>query len=142
MGLSDRDAAFVDEHNSGAMITVGTDGMAKVARVAVAVVDGKLWSSGTEDRVRTRRLRRDPRCTLYVYGPSFPWIGIEADVRILDGEDAPQLNLRLFRKMQGRPTGPISWFGGEYEESRFLQAMADERRIIYEFHVHRVYGMR
>ena len=78
----------------------------------MALVDGKLWSSGTADRVRTRRLRRDPRCTLFVYDTGYAWLALETSVTILDGPDAAERNLRLFRVMQDRPTGPLSWFGG------------------------------
>jgi hypothetical protein len=123
------------------MITVGRDGTPKVARVGVALVDGKLRSSGTTDRVRTRRLRRDPRCTLYVHDPGYAWLALETSVTILDGPDAPELNLRLFRVMQDRPTGPLSWFGGELSEDGFLRAMVDEGRLLYEFEVHHTYGL-
>jgi hypothetical protein len=141
VSLSEADLKFLTEHHSAAMITVGADGRPKAARVGVAVVDGKVWSSGTHDRVRTRRLRDDPRCTLYVHDQGFAWRALESDVTILDGADAPQLNLRLFRLMQNRPTGPLSWFDGDLDEGEFLQAMADERRLIYEFEVRRSYGM-
>jgi hypothetical protein len=61
---------------------------------------------------------------------------------MLDGPDAPELNLRLFRVMQGRPIGPLSWFGAELDEEDFLRAMVDEQRLIYEFEVQRAYGIR
>ena len=142
MGLSNRDVEFLKDHHTAAMITVGADGFAKTARVGVTLVDGKLWSSGTADRVRTRRLRREPRCTLFVFAASaFEWLTLETTVTILDGTDAPAQNLRLFREMQGRASGPLSWFGGELGEEEFLRAMVDERRVIYEFDVHRTYGL-
>ncbi|HMC52072.1 MAG TPA: pyridoxamine 5'-phosphate oxidase family protein [Acidimicrobiales bacterium] len=142
MGLSDRDVEFLDQHRSAAMLTVGTSGFPKAARVGVVLVDGKLWSSGTEDRVRTKRLRRDPRATLFVFdGGGFAWLALEATVSILDGTQAPGQSLRLFRVMQGKPAGPLSWFGGELGEEEFLQTMVDERRLIYEFEVHHTYGL-
>jgi PPOX class probable F420-dependent enzyme len=141
MSLTQPDSDFLIDHHSAAMITVGRDGTPKVSRVGVALVDGKLWSSGTADRVRTGRLRRDPRCTLYVYDPGYAWLALETTVTILDGPDAAQLNLRLFRVMQDRPTGSLSWFGGELSEEDFLRAMVDERRLVYEFEVHHTYGM-
>jgi uncharacterized pyridoxamine 5'-phosphate oxidase family protein len=141
MGLSERDIEFLKEHHSAAMITVGSEGVAKVARVGVALVDGKLLSSGTQDRVRTRRLRQDPRCTLFVQDPGYAWLAAETSVTILDGTDAPELNLRLFRIMQSRPTGPLSWFGGELSEDDFLRTMTEEQRLIYQFEVDRTYGM-
>jgi Pyridoxamine 5'-phosphate oxidase len=134
-------AEFLATNHAAAMITIAADGTPKPVRVGIALVDGKLWSSGTAGRVRTRRLRRDPRCTLFVFETGgFSWLGLDTTVTVLDGPGAPAANLRLFRVMQGRPTGPLSWFGGELDEDRFLAAMRDEERLIYEFGVHRVYG--
>jgi len=141
MGLSESELAFLADHHSAAMITVGADGLAKVARVGVALVDGKLWSSGTADRARTRRLRRDPRCTLYVHDPGFAFLALETTVTILDGPDAPALSLTLFRRMQDKPAGPLSWFGGELEDDQFLERMSAEQRLIYEFEPQRTYGL-
>lgn len=140
MSLTEQDRKFLEANQSAAMITVGADGRAKVARVGVALVHGKLWSSATEDRVRTKRLRRDPHCTLFVYDDRFSWLGLETTVSILDGPDVPSLSVRMFRQMQNRLTGPLSWFGGELTEEQFLQV--EERRLIYEFDVHRSYGLQ
>ena len=140
MTLSAQDLAFLEENHAAAMITVAPSGGARAVRVGVALVDGKLWSSGTRGRVRTRRLRLDPRCTLFVFDNAFRWVTLETSVAILDGADAPRLNLRLFRVMQGKASGPLSWFGTELDEDDFLQAMVDEGRLIYEFEVQRAYG--
>jgi len=141
MTFTDAEVAFLDRQHTAAMITVGRDGLPKVARVGVAVVDGQLWSSGTRDRVRTRRLREDPRCTLFVFDGQFSWLALETSVRLLDGDEAAEQNVRLFRVMQQRPAGPLSWFGGELDEEAFLRQMAEEGRLIYEFDVHRSYGV-
>ena len=141
MKLTDSEVTFLEKNHSAAMVTVNSDGIAKVARVGVALIDGKLWSSGTADRVRTKRLRSDPRCTLYVHDNIFSFLALETTVTILDGPDAAELNLRLFRVMQGKPTGPLSWFGGEYEEEAFLAHMQSEQRLIYEFEPHHTYGL-
>lgn len=139
--LSEKEIEFLSSNRTAAMITVDSAGVAKTARVGVALVDGRLWSSGTRERVRTRRLRRDPRCTLFVFSDSFSWLTVESTVSILDGPDAPELNVRLFRLMQDRPTGPLSWFGGELDEDAFRARMVEEGRLIYEFGVERTYGM-
>ena len=141
MNLSEPDLEYLRDNYSAAMITVGGDGVAKAVRVGVALVDGRLWSSGTADRVRTERLRHDPRCTLFVFDSGFGSMTLESTVTVLDGPDAPNRNLRLFRVMQNRPTGPLSWFGAELDEDDFLRAMVDEQRLIYEFGVRRTYGM-
>lgn len=141
MNLSEPDLEYLRDNHSAAMITVGGDGVAKAVRVGVALVDGRLWSSGTADRVRTERLRHDPRCTLFVFDSGFGSMTLESTVTVLDGPDAPNRNLRLFRVMQDRPTGPLSWFGAELDEDDFLRAMVGEQRLIHEFGVRRTYGM-
>src|SRR5262245_20465189 len=141
MTLSDSDIAFLDKTVSAAMITVGSDGFAKALRVGVKLIDGKLWSSGTRDRMRTRRLRRDSRATFMVFDAEFSYLTLETEITILDGPDAAELNLRFFRAIQAKPTGPLSWFGGELDEQQFLQTMRDEGRVIYEGEVTRAYGM-
>ena len=141
MELSESELAFLKDHHSAAMITIGPGGMPKTARIGVALVDAKLWSSGTQDRVRTRRLRSDPRCTLYVHDPGFAWLALETTVSILEGADIPAQSVRLFREMQGKPTGNLTWFGNDLSEPEFLKRMVDEHRLIYEFDVHRTYGL-
>ena len=101
----------------------------------------RLWSSGTQDRVRTSRLRRDPRCTLFVFDQQFSWLTLETTVTLLEGPEAAAQNLRLFRAMQNRPSGSLSWFGGELDEASFLQTMTEEGRLVYEFDITRSYGM-
>lgn len=140
--FSAKEVEFLEKNRTAAMITVTPDGIAKTARVGVALVDGKVWSSGTTDRVRTRRLRADPRCTLFVFSDSFNWLTIESTVTILDGPDAPELNVRLFRVMQNRPTGPLGWFGGELDEEAFRARMVEEGRLVYQFEAQRTYGLQ
>ncbi|MDX6410347.1 MAG: hypothetical protein QOE13_3418, partial [Gaiellaceae bacterium] len=70
------------------MITVAADGVAKAVRIAVGLVDGKLWSSGTQTRARTRRLRQDPRCTLYVHDAKWFYLTLETTVTLLELPDA------------------------------------------------------
>lgn len=144
--MDDRALAFVNETRSAAMTTLRRDGTPHTVRVGVAVVDGKIWSSGTRDRVRTRHLRRDPRSTLFVFDAAFRWLSLQCGVNILDGPDAPQQNLRLFQVMQSGMTpapspGKIMWFGAERTEAEFLASMVEEHRLIYEFEPTRVYGM-
>ncbi len=141
MSLSDEDLEYLKTNQSAAMITVGGDGRPKVARVAVTLVDGKLWSSGTADRARTKRLRRDPHCTLFVFDSGWSWLTLETTVRLLDGPDAVDLSMRLFRTMQDRPAGDLTWFGKDYDEQSFRKLMVDEGRLVYEFDVERTYGM-
>lgn len=131
--MDDKVREFLEDNHDAVMTTVKKDGMPHVARIGVGLVDGKLWSSGTQTRVRTKHLRRDPRCALMVLDSStrYRWLGLECRVTILDGDDAPELNLKLYRTLAGEPD----------DVDEYLEAMVKEERLIYEFEVLKSYGM-
>jgi PPOX class probable F420-dependent enzyme len=138
--FDDAQRAFLEQNHRAAMITLRPDGAAHTVRVGAALVDGKLWSSGTQTRVRTKHLRRDPRSTLWVFDNEYRWLTIESTVTMLEGDDAAARNVKLFRVMQSKPSGDLAWFGKALDESAFLRQMKDEQRLIYEFEPLRVYG--
>jgi PPOX class probable F420-dependent enzyme len=147
MQLSEPGRAFLEAARGAAMITLRRDGSAHAVRVGVALVDGKIWSSGTADRVRTRHLRRDPRAALFVFGSGHEALTIEATVRIIEGPEVPELSWKLFSVMQRGMTpapapGHLMWFGKQKTRDEFLRQMVEERRLIYEFDVTREYGLR
>jgi PPOX class probable F420-dependent enzyme len=113
------------------MTTLKADGTPHVARIGVGLVDGKLWSSGTLDRARTKHVRRDPRSTLFVWDTKNgqAWMGLETVVTIRQ-DDPVEDNLRLYRALAGEPD--------DLEEYR--AAMVAEKRIIYEFDIKKAYG--
>jgi hypothetical protein len=130
------------------MVTIRPDGSPHAVRCGVGLVDGKLWSSGRPDRVRSGHLRRDPRATLFVFAAEaaggFGYLSLDTTVTILDGPDAPELNRQLFTVMQAgmnRPPGTLFWEGTPRTADEFLQIMIAERRLIYEFQITRTYGM-
>jgi PPOX class probable F420-dependent enzyme len=114
------------------MATLRADGTPHLVRVGVGLVDGKLWSSGTKTRVRTRHLRHDPRATLFVLDPkdAWHWLALETTVTIHDGPDAVDRNLALYRVLAGEPD----------DLDEYRRAMVDEQRLIYEFEINRAYG--
>jgi PPOX class probable F420-dependent enzyme len=125
--------AFLRDHHQAIMATTKKDGRAHLTRVAVGLVEGRLWSSGTQDRIRTKHLRRDPRCTLMVVDGATPyrWMALETTVEILDGDSAVDDNLALYRVLAGEPD----------DLQEYREAMVTERRLIYEFEIQRSYGM-
>ncbi len=144
MVLDDAARSFLESQHAAAMTTLRADDMPHSVRVAVALVDGKIWSSGTPKRLRTKHLHRDARSTLFVFDNAWRWLSMECRVRILEGTEVPQQSLRMFQQMQqGMPisTGHVLWYGSEITIDGFLQAMIDERRLIYEFEVERFYGL-
>jgi PPOX class probable F420-dependent enzyme len=130
--VDDRVRSFLEQHHSAVMATIKKDGLPHVARIGCGLVDGKLWSSGTKTRTRTKFLRRDPRATLFVFDEkdAYSWMGLECTVNILDGPEAVDQNLALYRTLAGEPS--------DVEEYR--AAMVAEQRIIFEFEVQRSYG--
>jgi hypothetical protein len=114
--------------------------------VGVGIIDGRLWSSSTQTRLRTKHLRRDPRSTLLIFDPQWLYLTLECRVTILDGRDAPQMNMRFMKAMQQKQNmpveaGKVSWFGRQLTEGEFLETMVQEQRLIYEFDVLRHYGL-
>lgn len=131
--MDDKVQEFLEQNHDAVMTTVKKDGMPHVARIGIGLVDGTLWSSGTQTRVRTKHLRRDPRAALMVLDSSsrYRWLGLECNVSILDGDDAPHLNLKLYRTLAGEPD----------DVDEYLGAMVKEQRLIYEFEIVKAYGM-
>jgi PPOX class probable F420-dependent enzyme len=143
--LAEGDARFVAAHPHAAMITVGADGRPKAVKMEAAVVDGFLESASHAGKVRTRRLRRDPRCTLYFADDEYRWLTVEADVEIVAGPDAPARLLRYFRVRDSKPTGPLDYHSDRshhagLDDDAFQAVMADEDAVLYRFTVTRTYG--
>lgn len=130
--MDDTVREFLTTHHAAVMATIRKDGQPHVARVTIALVDGKLWSSSTQTRLRTQFLRRDPRATLCVLdeGNAGRWLGLEAKVRLLDGPDAARQNLALRRVIAGDPP----------DVEQYLREKIAEQRLIYEFEIVRAYG--
>jgi PPOX class probable F420-dependent enzyme len=143
MNFSEQQRSFLDKNHSAAMVTLRPDGTPHAVRIGVALVDDQLWSSGVPSRVRTRYLRRDPRCTLFVFDSAWSWLTVETHVTILDGPDAAEQNLRLFQIMQaGRPDpNVLVWNGQPRPLDEFLQVMRDEQRLVYAMEPLRTYGL-
>lgn len=74
----------------------------------------------------------------------YSYLTLDCTVTILEGPQLPELSRRLFTVMQSgldRPEGTLFWEGTLRTGDEFLQIMADEQRLIYEFEVTGSYGM-
>jgi hypothetical protein len=129
------------------MITVAGDGRPKAAKIEAAFVDGRLASSSQADKVRTRRLRHDPQCTLYFADDEHRWLALEAHVEIIDGPAAPGELLRYFRTRDRNPDGPIDFHSDRshhtgLDDASFLRVMTVEHAVLYRFTITKTYGNR
>ncbi|HYJ73374.1 MAG TPA: pyridoxamine 5'-phosphate oxidase family protein, partial [Actinomycetota bacterium] len=69
--LSEQQRAFLEANHSAVMATVDDRGRPHAVPVLCALVDGQLWSSGTDLRTRTRYLAARPYASLTVLGKGF-----------------------------------------------------------------------
>ena len=129
--MDDKVRKFLEKNHSAVMATIKPDGAPHVARVAIGLVGGKLWSSGTQTRKRTEYLRRDNRSTLMALDLSTPyrWVGLETTVDILE-DNAVDDNLALYRVLAGEPD----------DLQEYREAMVTEQRLIYQFNIQHSYG--
>ena len=65
----------------GVLITLRKDGRAQSSDVVYAVIDGEIHISLTDDRAKTRNMRRDPRVIFHITDPgSWSYASIDATV--------------------------------------------------------------
>ncbi|MBX7110618.1 MAG: pyridoxamine 5'-phosphate oxidase family protein [Dehalococcoidia bacterium] len=144
MELTPEQREFFSKHHGAAMTTLRRDGTPHTVRVGCVLIGDVLWSSGNVGRLRTLHLRRDPRATLMVFNSRGDYLTAEARVRLLEGDDVPDLSIRLFRTMAHEPDAPadapINFGGRSMTPDEFRAFIRNDGRLIYEFEPVRVYG--
>lgn len=145
--LTEADRRLIAAYPHAAMITVGDDGRPKAVKMEAAVVEGCLESASHADKVRTRRLRRDPRCTLYFADDGHRWLSLEADAEIIAGPGAAARLLRYFRVRDNKPSEPLDYHSDRshytgLDDDAFQQVMAEENAVLYCFSITKTYGNR
>ena len=82
--LSEQHRAFLEANHGAVMATVDDHGRPHAVPVLCALIDGELWSSGTDLRVRTRHLGVRPYATLTVLTSGFwgEWLTVGGPVEI------------------------------------------------------------
>jgi PPOX class probable F420-dependent enzyme len=79
----DEALALVASHRLGVLVTLRGNGRPQTSNVVYAVRDRQILISLTEDRAKTRNLRRDPRATLHVStGDMSQWAAVEATAEL------------------------------------------------------------
>jgi PPOX class probable F420-dependent enzyme len=121
--LSEQQRAFLQANHSAVMSTVDDHGRPHAVPVLCALIDGRLWSSGTDRRTRTRYLDARPYASLTVLTKGFwgEWLTVSGPVETRRNNRVDD-NLRLYRAATGRDPDDL-------EEYR--AAMVAERRLVY-----------
>jgi PPOX class probable F420-dependent enzyme len=136
MDLADA-LAFATDHRHGVIVTLKSDGRPQLSNIAYALVDGVFSVSITDDRAKTRNLRRDPRTSLHVTRADFyAYVVFEGDTQLSpvaaspDDDTVDQL-VEYYRAV-----------GGEHPNwDEYRRAMVTDRRLVARFTPERAYGM-
>ncbi len=121
----------------GVLVTLKKDGRPQLSNVSYSYADGVVRISVTDDRAKTKNLRRDPRASFHVSAPDFyAYVVAEGDAELTPGaaarDDATVDEVvDLFRAIQGEHP--------DWDEYR--AAMVEDKRLVVRIPVDRVYGM-
>ena len=129
--LSEQHRAFLAANHSAVLATVDDRGRPHAVPVLCALIEGRLWSSGTDRRVRTRHLEARPYASLTVLAKGFwgEWLTVSGPVETRRDRRVED-NLRLYRAVTCRDPDDL-------EEYR--AAMVAERRLVYVLTPQRVF---
>jgi PPOX class probable F420-dependent enzyme len=135
--VSDPLLTLVEAKNAGVLVTLKRDGRPQLSNVSYALRDGVIRVSVTDDRAKTKNLRRDPRASLYVVRDDFwSYAVVEGDAELSPvaadpGDDTVEELVELYRAVQGEHP--------DWDDYR--AAMVRDRRLVVRLPVGRVYGM-
>jgi PPOX class probable F420-dependent enzyme len=128
---------FVAERHFGVLMTIQPDGRPHASKIVYGTFDGdEVRVSVTDDRVKTRNLRRDPRAGLFVAGDSpWEWVVVEGDVSLsptagTPGDATCQALRAIYRSVQGPHP---DW-------AEFDRAMVGEGRLALSLRPTNAYG--
>ena len=133
----DEALALAAGQRTGVLVTLRANGRPQTSNVVYAVRDATIRVSVTQDRAKTRNLRRDPRATLHVSTPDLSaWAALEGTAELSPVTTAP-----------GDETGRalaelyVEIAGGEHPDwDEYHRAMVDERRLLLTIAVTHGYG--
>jgi PPOX class probable F420-dependent enzyme len=129
---------FAARHKNGVLITLRKDGRAQSSNI-VYVMDGPVARvSLTDDRAKTRNMRRDPRAILHVSADNF-WSYVSLDgvaeltpVAKKPGDDVCKELAEVYERAAGKPHP--NW-------DEFFDAMIKEKRLVLRFRATSAAGM-
>ena len=120
---SDEKRTFVREHHRAILVTRRGDGRLQTSPIMCGIDDqGRVIVSVTQDRAKTRNLRRDPRATLCVMSDDFygAWVQVDGTAEIVDLPEAMDGLIALYRQVAGEHP---DW-------DDFRRAMVEDRRCL------------
>jgi PPOX class probable F420-dependent enzyme len=140
MTVEDRIYAFAASRNLGSLATLKRDGRPQLSNVAYTFDPQTRTArvSVTDDRAKTRNVRRDPRVSLLVSSrDGWSYAVLEGDAELSDVATQPdgatvEDLVDIYRKVGG----------GEHPDwDDFRRAMVADRRLVLSLQVTHVYGV-
>lgn len=136
MGMQDA-LTLVEAHKLGVLMTLRRDGRPQSSNVVYALSGRQLRISVTEDRAKTRNLRRDPRAALHVSAADgSAWAAVEglaalSPVSTTPGDETGRALAELY----------VAISGAEHPHwDEYHRAMVAERRLLLTIDVTHGYG--
>ena len=133
-----RGIELMREDNRGVLVTYRSDGRAQLSNINYTVAaDGLIRISVTDDRAKTRNLRRDPRASLYRSRNDFwAYVVLDGEVTLSEvaadpDDDAVEELVELYRTVRGEHP--------DWDEYR--RSMVRDKRLIVRFLATHAYGM-
>jgi PPOX class probable F420-dependent enzyme len=133
-----RAVQFAHRRQQGVLITIRRDARPQASNILFFMEpDGSTKISVTEDRAKTKNLRRDQRAELYVPGDSFwEYVVLDGTAELSPPAGDPfdpvvDMLIDLYRKIRGEEHP--DWEG-------YRRAMVTERRVLLSFRPTSAYG--
>ncbi|MFF1549332.1 PPOX class F420-dependent oxidoreductase [Streptomyces sp. NPDC058291] len=131
--------ALLDEGRGGVLVTLKRDGRPQLSNVSHRYYpdEGVIRISVTDDRAKTRNLRRDPRASYHVTAPdrrAYTVAEATADLTPVAADpydETVEELVRLYRDVLGEHP--------DWEDYR--AAMVRDRRLVLRLRVERAYGI-
>ncbi|HEY6428980.1 MAG TPA: PPOX class F420-dependent oxidoreductase [Acidimicrobiales bacterium] len=129
---------FIRPRRQGVLTTIRANGRPQLSNIMfVTAADGSINISVTDDRAKTRNLRRDPRASLYVLGDTFwQYVVLEATAELTPVAADPH-DATVDRLVEYYKVGV-----GEHEDwEEYRAAMVKDRRLVLTLRPERAYGI-
>jgi PPOX class probable F420-dependent enzyme len=113
---------YFGAHHRAVLVTRRRDGRLQTSPIVCAADAGQVIISVTQDRAKTRNIRRDPRVTLCGLPDEFfgAWVQLDGTAEVIDLPEAMDGLVALYRHVQGEHP--------DWDE--FRAAMARDRRCL------------
>ena len=138
MAIDDRAVSFAASKNLGVLTTLKRDGRPQLSAVNYALdpAGPTVRVSVTDDRAKTRNVRRDPRVSLFVSsGDGWSYAVLEGDAELSavarePDDEAVEALIDLYRTVSGEHP--------DWDDYR--RAMVADQRLVLTMHVTHTYG--